>query len=298
MTVQYAGRPLSRGARFFRHWFVRFVIFFASTLVLDIACTAVPSLEYGEHVVRNHPFVFLASVAVTVPVMFIVYSSLVYWLERRRVAELSLRDAPAQFAIGVGIGFVLLTVVIAGLTGAGFGAIAIPGLLVFPVAAFALSLLSGVAEELMFRGAMFRIVEERFGTLVALLASAALFGALHIANPGATVTSSVAIALEAGLLLGLAYTATRTLWLPIGLHFGWNFTEGGIFTTAVSGGKVSGVLNTTLTGPQILTGGAFGPEASIVTVVVCLCAAAGLLALTLRRGQWKAFIAGSRYGLG
>ncbi|HEY1709840.1 MAG TPA: type II CAAX endopeptidase family protein [Rhizomicrobium sp.] len=290
MTIDTGVRPVSRGGRFLRHWFVRFVIFFGSILALYIASGAVPRSIFGEHAGRNHPWALLVSVAVAIPVMLLVYRGLVHWLERRRVSELALPGAPAQLAIGAGIGFVLLSLVIGGLVMAGFGTIAIPAVLAFPTGALALSLVSGVAEELLLRGAMFRIVEERFGTLVALLASAAFFGALHIANPGATVTSSTAIALEAGLLLALAYSATRRLWLPIGLHFGWNFTEGGIFSTAVSGGRVPGLLVTKLNGPEILTGGAFGPEASVVTVGVCLIAAAIFLVLTLRRDQWKPFV--------
>jgi hypothetical protein len=161
--------------------------------------------------------------------------------------------------------------------------------MVFPFVGFAMSVLSGVGEELLFRGALFRIVEERWGTLVALLTSAAFFGAIHGGNPGATALSSIAIALEAGLLLALAYAATRTLWLPIGLHFAWNFTEGGIFSTQVSGGVVQGLFATKLTGDRLLTGGSFGPEASIVAVAICLIAALFFLVITLRRAQWRPF---------
>jgi membrane protease YdiL (CAAX protease family) len=73
---------------------------------------------------------------------------------------------------------------------------------------------------------------------IALLVSAAVFGRVHAGNPGASWVSSLSIALESGVLLGLAYAATRSLWLPIGLHFGWNFTAGGIFGAAVSGGTI------------------------------------------------------------
>ena len=66
------------------------------------------------------------------------------------------------------------------------------------------------------------------------------------------------IVLEAGVLLGLAYAATRSLWLPIGLHFGWNFTEGGIFGASVSGRAYHGMFKFSLSGSDILTGGAFG----------------------------------------
>jgi hypothetical protein len=117
--------------------------------------------------------------------------------------------------------------------------------------------------------------------------SAALFGLLHALNPGATMTSTVAIALEAGVLLAAAYALTRNLWFPIGLHLGWNFTEGGIFGASISGGAAGkGIFSVSLAGPDLITGGKFGPEASMVAIAVCLALAGALLALTIRTGRW------------
>ncbi len=94
---------------------------------------------------------------------------------------------------------------------------------------------------------------------------------------GATLTGLLNVAL-AGVLLGAAYAATGRLWLPIGLHLGWNFAEGPIFGTAVSGTDIGpSLIVGDLEGPVILTGGEFGPEASIVGVAVVLAAARYLL---------------------
>ena len=79
-------------------------------------------------------------------------------------------------------------------------------------------------------------------------------------NPEATWIAVLCIAVEAGVLLAAAYITTRRLWLPIGLHFAWNFTQGGIFGVPVSGFRVRGLLKSTLTGPELLSGGAFGAE--------------------------------------
>ncbi|MEO8926756.1 MAG: CPBP family glutamic-type intramembrane protease, partial [Caulobacteraceae bacterium] len=125
------------------------------------------------------------------------------------------------------------------------------------------------------------------GTAAALLLSAAMFGALHAANPGATLVSTAAIAIEAGLLLALAYAATRNLWLPICLQAAWNFTEGGIFGAAVSGHAGTGLLKTTVLGPPLLSGGVFGPEASIVVVGVCLILSLAFFVRARRNGAWK-----------
>jgi membrane protease YdiL (CAAX protease family) len=87
-------------------------------------------------------------------------------------------------------------------------------------------------------------------------------------------------------MLGAAYVLTRRLWLPIGIHAAWNFTQGGIFSVAVSGGKTTGLLEATLTGPEWLTGGAFGAEASVVAMVLCTALGVWLLVLAARHGRF------------
>ena len=116
---------------------------------------------------------------------------------------------------------------------------------------------------------VFRWIDERWNTGVALLISALFFGWMHINNDNATWWSSLAIAIEAGLLLGAAYKWSGTLWVPIGIHWAWNYTQGNIFGLAVSGTNAgTTMLNTTVGGPEIITGGAFGPEASIISVIL------------------------------
>lgn len=125
------------------------------------------------------------------------------------------------------------------------------------------------SEEVIFRGIIFRMIDERYGLWLALGISALVFGALHIFNPNATLWSSLAIAVEAGILLGAAYKYSGSLWLPIGLHWAWNFAQGNVFGYPVSGGSMQeSIFRTEVSGPDIITGGAFGPEASIVSVLL------------------------------
>lgn len=144
-----------------------------------------------------------------------------------------------------------------------------------------------VAEELLFRGVFFRIVEEAAGTWGALAVSSVIFGGLHLVNPNATLWGASAIALEAGLMLGAAYAATRALWLPIGLHFGWNTAQAGVFGTAVSGSEdaFSGLLTGQTSGPTAISGGAFGPEGSVFAVLFCGAITVYLLRVAHRRGR-------------
>ncbi|GAA3570760.1 type II CAAX endopeptidase family protein [Nonomuraea rosea] len=144
-----------------------------------------------------------------------------------------------------------------------------------------------VTEELLFRGFLFRVIEERCGTVVTLVVSSVLFGATHLVNGNATLWGTLSIALTGGTMLAAAYVVTRSLWLPIGLHFAWNFAQAGLFGVAVSGSDTPshGLLNTALSGPSVLTGGTFGPEASLFALLVCLVPTIFLLRRAARTGQ-------------
>jgi hypothetical protein len=212
-------------------------------------------------------------------VVFAAYLAGSRWIEGRRPPELdSSRGIMAELAAGIGMGVALFGVVMALLWAfgayhpTGWGTVAALG------SGFLVAVLVAIVEETIVRGFVFRMIEVASGTWAAVLISSALFGAAHASNPGATLTSSIAIALEAGVLLAAAYIVTGRLWLPIGLHAGWNFAEGSLFGMSVSGNAAKPALITgTLTGPVILTGGGFGPEASMLAVILCLAAAVLLL---------------------
>lgn len=150
---------------------------------------------------------------------------------------------------------------------------------------------AAVTEEVVFRGVIFRIVEERLGSWLALAISAVLFGLMHLAGSSQTsgaaeLWGAVAIVLQGGLLLGAAYLATRSLWLPIGVHFAWNLVESA-FGTSVSGksSEFGSLVHSTLLGPSSLTGGSFGPEAGWAAIASCLLAAALMLWYAKRHGR-------------
>lgn len=223
-------------------------------------------------------------------VVWLTYLASVRWLERRPVAEFALHGAWREIIAGLITGFALFSSVMGILWVAGVYHPAGFGTTNGIATGLALSILSGVFEEILFRGILFRASSRIVGTWGALLFTAAIFGLAHLANKGATLSSGIAIMLEAGILLGAAYALTGRLWLPIGLHIAWNFTEGSIFGMSVSGNTTAGfgdagLLRGTLSGPTILTGGAFGPEASVVAVLVCLAVAVYFLYRTVRLGR-------------
>ena len=210
------------------------------------------------------------------------YAAFVRWVERRAMTELGGRLGWLELAGGLVLGAVLF-----GLT---FGSIFLAGGVVLEgrsmapdlTYAAALALSAGVVEELAIRGVVFRLIEGWLGSWTALALSAVLFGGLHLTNPGASLFAALAIALEAGVMLTAAFMVTRRLFLPIGLHTGWNFTQGGVFGVAVSGQAVGGWFDSHPVGPAWLSGGDFGAEASVLAVL--WCAALGV-ALLIRAGR-------------
>jgi hypothetical protein len=141
-------------------------------------------------------------------------------------------------------------------------------------------------EEIALRGVLFRILEEWWGSLGALAFSAVVFGALHLPNQNSSLLAALAIAIEAGILLGAAFMLSRNLWLPIGIHWAWNFFEGPVFGTAVSGGlpKFS-FIHPVVQGPAWATGGPFGPEASLFAVLIATAAGVAMVMGAVRKGH-------------
>ena len=214
----------------------------------------------------------------------LLYTGSVRLIERRPVVELALRDAPPAFGKGFLVGAALFSATILVLWA--MGVYAVTGVhgadaLLGPLMG---ALVAAFLEELVVRGVLFRIIEESLGSWLALGLSALVFGLLHAFNAGATWFSTLAIALEAGVLLAAVYMYSRRLWVCIGLHCAWNFAEGGVFGASVSGGKAGGLLAARFQGSDVLTGGKFGPEASVVAVLICLAAGIAFVQLARRRG--------------
>lgn len=218
--------------------------------------------------------------------LILAYKLVIARLGDDRRDELPLKVAARETAIGLGYGFVLFTaiVAVAALLGVyrveGFGGTGglVPALV-------ANALFPAVSEEIFFRGIVFRWIERLAGTWAGLVASSALFGIAHLFNPAATWTSTIFIAVEAGLLLGGVYMLTRNLWLPMGLHAAWNFTQGGIFGVPVSGLPDHGLIDSKLQGPEILSGGPFGLEASVIALVVATAAGVWFVRRAIRAGK-------------
>jgi membrane protease YdiL (CAAX protease family) len=205
--------------------------------------------------------------------------------ERAPDTQMPVSRALPEWGAGVAFGFLLFSAMtgVVALLG-GFSVQGVRGMGdLWPM--LGMAALSGMGEEIVFRGVILRQLERLVGTWWALVLTSAFFGAAHLGNEGATWFAALAIAMEAGILLGAAYLLKRRLWLAVGIHSAWNFTQGWVYSVPVSGGKApEGLLITTRQGPEWLTGGAFGLEASAVAMVVATLAGVVMLVAVVRAG--------------
>lgn len=273
MTDDTLSNPATRWLRVLRNPLSRIVLFLLMVFLLVRAMhwlLPFKDLKPEQLIAVAGAELWLRALRSLIPVV-LAYWVLVRWVEGRPVTELAPRNLLTHGAAGwlLGMGIMLLATAAMAAVGAyriqGFDGTAN---LVGPLVV--MSILPGITEEIVARGILFRVVEDGLGTWIALAIAALLFGLGHLANPNATVWSSLAIAIEAGLMLGMAYAWTRSLWFCMGLHAAWNFTQGPLLGIPVSGYGLTGLFTSSTQGPVLLSGGEFGAEASILTVIVCV----------------------------
>jgi len=222
-------------------------------------------------------------------VMGAVASVAVYWVVMRYVArrstpEIARSRAGIQALLGIGLGVAFIAASMLMVISEFSFSVASGSVMATVTSIAAVQLGAAVTEELLFRGLLLQGLERLWGSWVALAISAVLFGAIHLANPGATLWTGFAIAVEAGVLMGAAFLWLRSIWAVVGLHFAWNTVEG-LLGVPVSGHTSPGLLITEPTGPELLTGGQFGFEGSIIPAIVSLLFALPMLIAAHKRGN-------------
>ncbi len=198
------------------------------------------------------------------------------WLDKRSFESLGFKlnqQTLMDILAGIGItfvqmGFIYLVMLGLGwLTFTGFAwqfdsaRVVITNVLTF----FIVFVFVGWNEELLSRGYHLQTIASGFNLFWGVIISSAVFGLLHLSNPNATWVSAAGI-FFAGIYLAFGYIRTKQLWLSIGLHIGWNFFEGVGFGFPVSGLDIYPLLRINVTGPELWTGGAFGPEAGLIVL--------------------------------
>jgi membrane protease YdiL (CAAX protease family) len=227
---------------------------------------------------------------------FLIITSSVYvvrrWLDKRSFESLGLKldkHTLLDILAGIGITFVQMGFIYLAMLGLGWLTfngfawefdpigVVVSNVLTF----FIMFVFVGWNEELLSRGYHLQTIASGTNLFWGVIISSAVFGLLHLSNPNATWLSAAGI-FFAGVFLAFGYICTRQLWLPIGLHIGWNFFEGVGFGFPVSGLDIYALTRITVHGPELWTGGAFGPEAGLI-ILPSLIVGAFLIYLYTRR---------------
>lgn len=201
-------------------------------------------------------------------------------IEKRQPAELAMPGMARELGRGLllGGGLVCLTFILLAALGVYqfIGVNALSFMLLLPLAEL---VLVGMAEEMMFRGILFGVTARALGSKAAIAISSLVFALAHLPNAGFSLLAILAIT-SYGVLQAALYMQTRRLWVCIGTHVGWNYCVSQVFSSTVSGhAATDGLLRGELLGNAMLTGGAFGVEASLVTVLLISAVAAYVLRL-------------------
>jgi membrane protease YdiL (CAAX protease family) len=228
----------------------------------------------------------VARAAIAILFVLAVYKLAINRLGDPRRDDLPARGALKGLGLGVAAGFIIFSVIVgvAAILDV-YNIIGQGSLRSLVTTAITIAILPAFMEEMLFRGILFHYLEQFGGSWLALALTSGLFGLAHIYNPNASALASLAIAIEAGILLGGAYMLTRNLWMAMGLHASWNFTQGYIYDVPVSGFAQDGMVEARLSGDAILSGGAFGLEASAIAMVVATIAGIWLVARAVRDGK-------------
>lgn len=220
-------------------------------------------------------------------IALISYIFLFRFYEKRKITELQLSLFTQNAIIGFLLGLFLQSLFILVIYFAGGYKIIHINPLSFLFPSFLTALTAGFIAEILIIGVFFRLIEEKLGTVLALLIITVLFAIIHSGSEHASVLSVCATSIQAGILLSAAFIYCRSLWLPIFLHFAWDFAEPGIFGGINPGNSIEQSLFTSeISGPSFIIGGQTGPQNSIQALIFCVITSLLFLWLAKRKNNF------------
>jgi membrane protease YdiL (CAAX protease family) len=221
---------------------------------------------------------------------FILYTK---YIEKRKTREILVKGWLGEIGTGFLVSLILVCIVVCVLYFSKyFNVSSIISNKRFVLDLFVKFFMGAFIEELIFRLIIYKLTEELLGTWIALLIQVLLFGFAHGLNENATLFTTFSVVIVGGLVYCAAYIYTRSLWLPLGFHFGWNFSQSGIFSMPNSGTPYEGLLLSNISGPEWLTGGNWGIEGSYIAIFLCLAIGIAIMSLAKRKAYivlpiWK-----------
>lgn len=217
----------------------------------------------------------------------VVYIFLFRFYEKRNVTELSPSNFFSFASIGFASGFILQSLFILIIFLLAQYSILHTNAISAVIPGFNASFTAGFVAELLIVGVFFRIMEEKLGTSIALIILSIIFLIIHANAKNATWLSVLSTATQSGILIPATFVLSRSLWLPIFLHFAWDFAEPGIYGGINPGNNINESLFTCkINGAEIITGGLNGPQNSIQALIICLIVSIILLLLAKRKNKF------------
>lgn len=234
--------------------------------------------ENSKHVINA-----LADIAAALFVYIILFRI----LEKRKIKELAISNFTKNAGLGFCIGFLLQAFSILVLVFSGSYSVIQTNGLSSLLPSFATAIMAGFVAELLIIGVFFRLTEEIFGTTITLTISVILFAVIHSFSKNASFLSVAATSIVAGVLLPAAYVYSRSLWLPIFMHFAWDWAEPGIFGGINPGNSIKeSWISSEISGSPLLSGGQMGPQNSIQSLILCSTLAALFLWLGKKKNHF------------
>ena len=265
--------PVSKTGKFFQYPLVRIItallfllpVFLLNKAVSEFVISPVPE-EYRVYAKYAEAIIFFV-------LFLLAFGLYAKYIEKRNALEISSKKSPVEFGGGFLISFILVAIIVFIMFVTGSYKILAwnPDKRVV-IDFFFKFVMGALIEELIFRLIIFKLTEELLGTWIALGIQAVLFGFAHMANENATLFTSFAVIIVGGILYTSAFMYTHRIWLPMGIHAGWNYFQSAIFGMPNSGTPYKGLIIPDVQGNEWLTGGSFGIEASYITILICLAA--------------------------
>ena len=273
----------------------KFAVYVVLFLVLWVASAVAISMVYATSNIPEGQLTFLA--LNEFPLFIAAVGAMlvaVRFVDRRPLSAFGVGFPPHwQRHLGAGLALAggMLAALIAGCYAFGYVSVRwtgrqVPASTLF--ATFSLLLLAAVTEELVFRGFPLQILVDGLGRWPAVIVMSVIFGGTHLQNPNASLLGS-ANTVIAGILLSLAYVKTRSLWLPYGIHVGWNVGLGFLLGFPLSGLDLASLWTTGIAGSDTILGGGYGPEGGLLTTFIFASSAVIVSSSTSIRPNTRAY---------
>jgi membrane protease YdiL (CAAX protease family) len=222
----------------------------------------------------------------------LAYRSYTKYVERRKAIEFNTKGLVPEFGLGFILSMGIVCLMVSLMAFSGYYRINSFNPLTALADRTVVYFMGSFTEELVFRVILFKLVEEFAGSWTGIIVQGLVFGFAHIGNENATVWTSLSLVISDTILFGATYMLTRRIWLVWGLHFSWNFFQEGIFGMPNSGYQRPGLINPVIDGPEWVTGGKFGIEASVIIILIWFVIGLIILKKAIERNQlvipaWK-----------